>query len=464
MRSFYFIGFLLVSVRLGTAAEPLPIDPLWMSETFRKSITASYGIDSRIEPRITEDEAFYLDESAKAMAEDDRPKAISVLRESSLLESSPAMLFTLASHLFETGDAKNAEESVKLFESALAQFPNFRDARRNLGVVLMQREEFEKAKTHLVRALALGSQDGLTAGLLAYCHARDGHHQAALDAYRLAMLTQPDEKQWQLGEAQALLALKHPREAASILQSLLGKSPNDVSTWLIQADAWSELDEVFSAASNLEIVHRAGALEPNALLSLGHLYLQNDLPELALERYRAALAAANPPSPTRAVEALELFLSNSDWPLAKEYVAALETVAGYRDALDPAKGEKEILSRLTRARAVLELETGEADTGAKRVEEWLNREPLDGECLLLLARFREEAGQKIEAGMLLEQAARVPATAAAAHLAHGRLLVAATDYEKALEHLEKSQELSPSESLAEYITAIRELVGGSPTK
>jgi tetratricopeptide (TPR) repeat protein len=209
---------------------------------------------------------------------------------------------------------------------------------------------------------------------------------------------------------------------------------------------------------------RAGTLEPNALLSLGHLYLQSDLPELALERYRAALASTNPPSPTRAVESLELFLSRSDWPLAKEYVTTLETVAGYREALDPAKGEKDLLSRLTRARAVLELETGDAATGAKRIEEWLRREPLDGECLLLLARFREEAGQKVEAAMLLEQAARIPATAAGALLAHGRLLVAAADYEKALEQLEKSQELSPNASLSDYIAAIRELVGGASVR
>lgn len=463
MRSFPIIAAAFAPALLS-AADPLPIDPLWQSETFRKSITASYGIDSRIEPRITEDEAFYLDESAKAMAANDRAKAISVLRESSLLEKSPAMLFTLASHLFETGDAKDAEESITLFESALTQFPNFRDAHRNYGIVLIQREDFEKAKVHLVRALALGSQDGTTAGLLGYCHARDGHHQAALDAYRLAMLTQPDEKQWKLGEAQALLALKHPREAASLFQSLIAASPDEIPIWLAQADAWTELDDTDLATANLEIVHRAGALEPNALLSLGHLYLQKNLPDLALERYRAALASAAPPAPSRAVEALELFLSQSDWSRAKEYVTALETVPPYREAFDPAKGEKDLLSRLVRARAMLELKTGDAESGAKRIEEWLGREPLDGECLLLLARFREDSGRKIEAAMLLEQAARVPETAAAAHLAHGRLLVAEADYERALEHLEKAQELNPSESLASYLTAMLELVGGASEK
>jgi len=61
--------------------------------------------------------------------------------------------------------------------------------------------------------------------------------------------------------------------------------------------------------------------------------------------------------------------------------------------------------------------------------------------------------------MLLEQAARIPETASSAHLAHGRLLVAAGNYEKGLEHLETSQELSPNDALADYIVAIRELEG-----
>ena len=73
----------------------LPIDPLWKSESFRKAITGSYGIDSQIEPRITTDEEFYLDAAATAMADQDRKRAISTLSDSSLLERSPAMLFML---------------------------------------------------------------------------------------------------------------------------------------------------------------------------------------------------------------------------------------------------------------------------------------------------------------------------------------------------------------------------------
>ncbi len=438
----------------ATGADPLPIDPLWKSETFRKSITASYGIDSRIEPRITEDEAFYLEKMAAAMAANDRPGAIKALTDSSLLEDSAAMIFNLASLQVEDG---KRDEAVVLFTSAIDKFPNFRDAHRNLAVVYVQLEDFEKAKIHLVRALELGSRDGLTAGLLGYCHARDEHHQAALDAYRLAMLTQPGERQWRLGEAQALQFLGHAKEAASIYQSLIAEMPAESSIWLAQTDAWIALDETLKAAANLEMVHRIGTLDPAATLSLGHLYLQSSLPDLALDRYRAAIVAEEPVSLPRAVDALEMLSNAADWPRAAELAGLIATSGVYRASLAAPDADKAITSRLTRSRALIELENGDAEAGAGLVEEWLAREPLDGQSLILLARFREEKGRIEEAIMLLEQAERLPDHAAAAHLAHGRLLVSERLYSAAVEELEKSYERNPVEAVATYLEAVREL-------
>ncbi len=436
-------------------ATPLPIDPLWKSATFRKSLTASYGIDSRIEPHITEDEAFYLDKVSTAMATEDRPAAIKALTDSSLLDDSTIMLFTLASLQFEEG---KTEEAVALFQRAIEKFPNFRDAHRNLAIALLRLDRFDEAKTHLVRALELGSQDGLTAGLLGYCHARDEHHQAALDAYRLAMLTQPGEYQWRIGEAQALQSLGHSREAAAIYQSLLADDPVGTDIWLAQADIWIHLDQPLRAVANLEIVHRSGALDPSATLSLGHLYHQSSLPDLALERYRAAILAEEPVRLARAVDALEILTNASDWERAKELAGLIESSEVYRAALaDDDKTDKGLASRLTRSRALIELENGDADAGAKLVEDWLAREPLDGLSLILLARFREGKDRIEEAIMLLEQAERIPEHAAAAHLAHGQILVTQSRYEEAVEQLEKSHEIKPGKAVADYLKAVREL-------
>ncbi len=433
---------------------PLPIDSLWKSSHFQKAVTGSFGIDSRIEPRITVDEESFLDESAKKMADGDRSAAIKVLTDSSLLEKSPALLFSLATFEFEAGDLDFA---VSHFSDALKLFPNFRDAHRNLAIVLVQQEDYKKAIEHLARAMELGSRESITMGLLGYCHAVQGHHQAALDAYRLAALTQPAERQWKIGEAQALQSLNHPGDAASILQQLIDDDPSNLNIWLVQADNLIALDRHVDAIANLEMGHRVGVLTADATLSLGHLYLQNELPGLALERYQTAIAKTEPVSLNRAVEALELLTNASDWKRADILVRNILESKAYQAEFTDKGADKKYLSRFHRQRALVELKIGNPEEGAKLVADWLVREPLDGLALILLARFKEESGAREEAEMHLERAEQLPEFAAAAHLAHGKLFVSAGEYAAAVKQLEQSQALKPSESLADYLDAVREI-------
>ncbi|MEM9018824.1 MAG: hypothetical protein AAGC68_17580, partial [Verrucomicrobiota bacterium] len=132
---FFFLFCFAVIPLAVESAEPLPIDPLWQSESFQKSVTGSYGIDTRIEPRLTTDEEFYLRAVAEAMAAGDRSKAIEELEGSSLLPESPAMLFQLGGLRFEEG---NLDASAETFRSAIDLFPNFRDAHRNLAIALVR--------------------------------------------------------------------------------------------------------------------------------------------------------------------------------------------------------------------------------------------------------------------------------------------------------------------------------------
>lgn len=455
MRFVFAISLVAATVGAEPAAAPLPIDPLWKSEAFRKTVTGSFGIDSRIEPRLTKDEEFYLDKSAEAMADEDREAAIEALAESSLLPESPAMLFSLATLRFE---ADEDEAAVEYFEKALELFPNFRDAHRNLAVVLVQQEKFDAAREHLSRAVELGSREGLTMGLLGYCHAVNDHHRAALDAYRLALLTQPEERQWMLGLAQALQALDRSRDAASVFQQLIEQSPEDTQAWLVQADAWIGLERPEQAIANLEFVHRAGSLDPGATVSLGHLYLGEELPALAAERYAGAVTADPPVALEKAVEAVEHLANRQHWEHARRLAELVEASEAYRPQLEDDRTDPDVLSRLHRSRALVELEDGDPAEGARLVEDWLNREPTDGLAILLLSRFRQEEGRREEAEMLLERAERDPEHAAAAHLAHGKLLVGEGEYEAAVEHLETAHELDPKESVADYLEAVRELV------
>ena len=96
-----------------TGAAPMPIDPIWSTDSFRKAFTASYGIDSRIEPKLTPEEKEELDLVSKKMASRDRPGAISLMIKSPLLEKSPAMLFNLGSLQFEEGESDQAMNNFR---------------------------------------------------------------------------------------------------------------------------------------------------------------------------------------------------------------------------------------------------------------------------------------------------------------------------------------------------------------
>lgn len=435
--------------------EPLPIDPLWKSEAFRRTVTGSYGIDSRIEPNLSVDEEEFLRDSSAALAEGDRGKALAILVGSELADRSPVIRFQIATMQFEEGDL---DESIENFRKALDQFPNFRDAHRNLAIALVRKEEFEAAQSHLVRAVELGSREGVTLGLLGYCHSLAENHRAALDAYRLASLTQPDERQWTTGSARALAALGKTEDAASLYRQLVKQNPTDWNSWLSLADAENALEETVPAIANIELVRRSGKASPDIILALGHLYLRAELRDLALARYEEAIGNENPPALESAVDALEQFTSRRDFERAARLANRIETAPYELEEAEEETGTR-LLGRLERARALIEIEGDDPEAGAERLRAWIERDPTDGLALLLLARHHENAGAREEAEMFLEQAASLPGHAAEAHKARGKLLVAAGEYGRAIGFLEQSLELEPSESLADYLEAVRELAG-----
>lgn len=429
--------------------NPFPIDPLWQSEAFRNAVTGSYGIDSRIEPRITTDEEFYLDAAAKAMAAQNRGEAIAALSESSILPRSAAMLFMLGTLLFEEGEK---EKSVARFEEALTIFPNFRDAHRNLAIVMVQLEKWDKARTHLIRAMELGSREAITLGLLGYCHAVAGHHQAALDAYRMASLSQPDEKQWKLGQAQALLGLREANRATQVFQEVLDQNPTDWNLWLNQADGWISLDQPIKAIANLEVARRAGKISPEGTLSLGHLFLQNDLLSLAMERYEEVFTDPDSVPAEKQIETLEYLTQLQKFTEAAKLVAVLPEDRFVSEKASSVEG------RFRRVSSLIEIQIGDPGKGATQLETWLEKNPIDGLALLLLGKYRESIDEREIAEMLYEQATGIPETAASAHRAWGNLLLNERDYEGAIEQWERSVQLRPDKSLESSLEAVRELV------
>jgi tetratricopeptide (TPR) repeat protein len=434
---------LLLLTFVTNAAELMPVSNLWKSETFRKAFTASYAVSAPGEPHVNGEEQAVLDSVADSLERGNRDAAIGKLQESLWLKQSPVLQFTLGSLLVEAG---RAEEAVPRFGNAIDLYPDFRDAHRNRALALIQLGKTDDALPGLTRAIELGAHDGLTYGLLGYCHSSAGRDRLALAAYRQAELLMPDELQWTAGEAFALLALERADDAAALLGDLLKLQPENDSLWLAQSDAWMMLEQYDNAIANREFLRRRGRLPADGLLLLGHLYLNEGLPDDALGCYRDALAAS--PEPSELLAALERLIDSRHWKQAQAFAEKMTPVP------------ENLASRFERDAALIELEAGDPDAGVRRVEEIVARDPMDFKALVLLARAYRKAGRPEEAVMRLEQAAGNPDTELEALRLLGQVQAELGKTDESLKALRRAAELRPDPALDAYIAAVKNLKGG----
>ena len=162
----FVVPLLLVAFVLPAQAQRKPWsgasivrDPEW-----QKSFLGSYGFLSGAEPDIKPSELEVLKEVIELMKSS--PRTAATVLESRTGESSSAALdFILANLHFQNGKTTEAVES---YELALKKFPDFRRARKNLGLLMVQMNEYDGAIQQLTRAIELGERDGRAYGLLGY--------------------------------------------------------------------------------------------------------------------------------------------------------------------------------------------------------------------------------------------------------------------------------------------------------
>jgi len=169
----------------------------------------------------------------------------------------------------------------------------------------------------------------------------------------------------------------------------------------------------------------------------------------AVSCYRAGVTATPPPPFAKAVDAVDALCGYREWADAREIAEALPPPPAEPDAAEAA--------RLDRCLALIELETGDATDGARRVEALVAADPTDGRALVLLARYRAREGKKEEAAMLFEQAARDGAAEEEALRRHAQLEVEQGHFETAAKLLEQALQLRPDPGMEAYLESVKRL-------
>ncbi|HBR93791.1 MAG TPA: hypothetical protein DEA90_06465 [Opitutae bacterium] len=436
----------LLTLSLSHAAVPFQLtDSSPGSAEFRERFLGNYGMLSELEPSVSvQDKPLFV--RVEPFLRNNPQQAIQVLESALNNESSPAFRFLLGSLYYQTSRYGQAEQNLRM---AVKAFPSFRRAYRTLGLIYVQNNRYPEAITAWLKVISLGGGDAQSYGLLGYAYLTEGKYQSALSAYQMARMFKPDSVDFRRGEAQSLLETGQYRQAAALFEELIAEQPTVPDTWLLQANTFLQLERYDEAIANLEVVHSMGAGSRDSRFLLGNLYLRAENYRPALQAYQAGLSQPGELNVTSALKPLDYLIGRGLIAESRVYLQDLQQRL-------PATLTPEQQDQLALAEAQIERRSDDSAAAMAVLKPLVERNPLQGEALLLIAELELEAEHYEEAVFYLQRAQSLPEHKVDALVALGRLEVARDDFAAALKHLRAAQEIEARTGVARYIRSIEQ--------
>jgi tetratricopeptide (TPR) repeat protein len=423
----------------------------WRDPVFLKRFMGSYGVRSEIEPSISPDEKKVF-ESIASQVNANPEGAIQTLRAATTASSSAALDFTLGNLHFQQ---EAFDAAAPRYRAAIKKFPDFMRAHKNLGMAEFRNDQIDGAIRSLARALELGGEDGGVYGVLGHSYLKTERHASAESAYRKALLFDPDYLPWKEGLANALLAQRRYNSAAALFDELLRADNGKTLYWLGQADAYLGLDRHLDAAANYEMVRRMGEGSMNSLLNLGDIYLNDDLPGRAVTIYLEALNLGGEACVHSLFQRSDAVVALADAEDASRLFTAIR-----KSRPEGLKADHEL--KLLRLESRVMIASGDSVEAVKILQRILEKDPLDGESILLLGDYRADSGQHDEAALLFERVGRIDGFEPKALVRRAELLVKRNKFSAALPLLRNAQALDPQPNVADFIDRLERLAKAFP--
>ncbi len=456
MRKTIGIALLSISTQLVALEAPYPLtENSFDNPEFVERFIGSYGFDLSINPQITQPEAELFSAVAPSM-ERNRRSAISQIeayisqnpQDEEGTPYSAALDYTLGSLYLQDG---NISRATQYYLTAIRKFPNFYRAYQNLGLAYVQRSDFESGIEYLVKALEIGGGNGGLFGLIGYSYLSMGYPEIALDAYRNALMYQPDSRDWQFGKLNALVQSNQNEQVIAYINDMLKQRPNEANLWTQQANSFLLLSQYEDAIANLEVLRDMGQATTASLTLLGDLYLNEGMAELAVVAYQDAFKTGT--------MTLEKVLQLSQSLLARGSVdESGELLSTLSESDLSAASPDEQLDVLT-LQARVALAQGNSDEAFAILEEVVDRDPLNGEAQLTLGDFYRERGDIVAAQFAYEAAVKVDEFEWKACIALARLFVSQREYANALEYLKQARSIDDQRFISDYISQLERVLG-----
>ena len=379
---------------------PLPekhdLATIWNDPDFAKRMIGSYGFASDAEPRMTpEEQAVYRDKVVPLLREDPK-KAIPVLQGLIKPAATAVFDFTLGNIYFQNEDLTNA---VKNFEAAVAKFPDYKRAQKNLGFAFVRDGKFKEAIAPLTRTISLGAADGKVFGLLGYAYMNESRFASAEAAYGQALVFEPENTDFKLGVVKCAISTSNYDRALALLDELLRIHPEKESLWVLQANVFIQKEQPTKAMTSLEVVRRLGKATPQNLYLLGDLHMSQEIRDLALSAYLEAIEKDGGQNPAKALRATQIVISRGAWDEARKLFKKIRSAGTALPATEELK--------LLKLESKVAMSTGAGEEAIKVLEQIIERNPLDGEALLLAGDYYSKNGQPEKAEFRFDTASKL---------------------------------------------------------
>ena len=420
----------------------------WSNPEFKKRFLGSYGFDMEINPKITSEEAELLGVVAEFM-NTDTGEAIRQLEAAITLDTSAAIIYTIGSLYLQEGEL---DKAIEHYRTSIERFPNFFRAYQNIGYALVQKGDYAGAKPMLIEAIEIGGGNGTLYGLLGYCFLNTGDASFALDSYRQALLFQPNSKDWLLGKLNSLLDTGMTQEAIGMLSDMIEKDPSNANFWMMQANAFMGESDYEKAIANLELLDRMGGNSSRSLALLGDLLLNENLPHLAVERYKKA-AGFSELGADKVIRMAEGLGARGAYT---EAVALVDELTSSRTNFT--LNEQLMILNL---KAEASIAMGRADEAASILEDIVTQDPLNGKALLSLGDYYRSQNDLENAMIQYERASKVKGFESKGLVALARVEVTLKDYANAVSRLKRANALDPKDYLEDYIRRLEAVLRSS---
>ncbi len=440
-----FIGCLPILALSGQTFPNMELTrSFWTGPTFIQEFMGTYGFDGEKEPKVSQEEGAIFQQIIPLVTAGQEQQAITLLQANIMADSSAALDFTLGNLYLQSGQFSRAERA---YREAIRKFPNFMNAHKNLGSLYVQQGKYKDAIKHLIKTIDLGGNSGVIYGVLGYSYLNLQKYASAENAYREALLLQPDSRDWKNGLIQSLNAQRKHAELVGILNEVISENQNNADYWMFQANAFVALERWGDAIGNLEILDRMGVASAKSLMLLGDLYMQEGVPSSALIAYQGSLQKGGQLGNGEFIRAAEILIGQSNYSEAEDYI---ERILETREKSLTSDQRLDIYN----LQSEIYLAKGDSDRAAETLENILEEDPLNGPALLNLGEYYWRNNEIEEAELMFERAQKIEDYEVESLVQHARMLVNQRNFDKAVEQLRRVVILDNSERYQQYLEAV----------